>query len=39
MFVARAIMVIALSVSALSIFAYQGIEMVHVITDLFSKKG
>jgi len=39
MFVARAIMVIALSVSALSILAYQGIEFVHAISDLFSKKG
>lgn len=39
MFVARAIIVVAFSISALSIFAFQGIELVHAITDLFSKKG
>ncbi|WP_256855828.1 hypothetical protein [Terribacillus halophilus] len=38
MFVARAIIVVAFSISALSIFAFQGVELVHAISDLFSNK-
>jgi len=38
MFVVRMIPIVLFSVTALSLFTYQGIEIVHAFTDYFQKK-
>ncbi len=38
MFVLRMIPIVLFSVTALSLFTYQGIEIVHAFSDIFQKK-